>query len=89
MIANLPVGKTDPYATDATTSNCGITYNSAPEVLVIVTDHSDEQPPKKPAAQTAQRYIDHLWPVVALNECVCQSPGIEEPRPRQKASSYG
>ena len=84
----MPAGKTDEYATDSTASNCGIVYNSAPAVMVIVTDHSDEQPPKKPAAQTAQRYIDHLWPVVALNERVCQSPGIED-RPRQKASSYG
>lgn len=98
MIATSIPSKTDYYATNSTASNVTASYDDygmpteeAALVWIITRQEAEpEEPPKPLIERTAQRYIDHLWPVV--NHAPDDLPGgdIERaPRPRQKEGTYG
>lgn len=94
MIATSRPDKTDCYTTSATTTNYNdihdevMTYGPMVEVVFPPAKRLPE--PHKPRVErTAQRYIDHLWPVMSLNERKPLGGGDGRPRPRQKASTYG
>lgn len=86
MIAIIPPGKTDEYATDDTGSNC--VTSTTPEYVIYSeppASSAEEEDQYKPEPQDDEDDQQETW-IHDLGYC---RVGIRPPRPNQKASSYG